>query len=316
MATLTLQGCIAAAALPIVAGGGALVRNSVSDDARSDGQVDIRNAAAPVARPTPAPTPTPALAAAEPPVPAAAPSAPEPAAAEPEQAPPAAIEDPAQPAEELATSQPLTEPPASANPAADRLAGRSAAQAALNMPAGEGYGALHGYAMRTLGEGLPMTSAMLADPTSLQPVRRDCAGNSPTVVIDLDPEDGLVPIAGPLAMNTELSRVLADLRMRDVSIAWMTDRGPVDARAVRDRLVAAGLDPEGSDSLYVERYPGETKQARRTALSETQCVIAVAGDTRSDFDDLYNYIIDQNDARPLEILLGNGWFLIDNPVGG
>ena len=84
---------------------------------------------------------------------------------------------------------------------------------------------------------------------------------------------------------------------------------------MRDRLVASGLDPASQDSLYVERYPGETKQSRRAALAQTRCVIALAGDERSDFDDLYNFVRDLNDARSLEMMLGNGWFLIPNPVG-
>ena len=294
LSSLVLQGCIAAAAIPIVAGGGALVRNGVSDDARSGGAA-IRTASAPVASPAadPTPTPTPALATAEP---AAAP--------EPASGPTLAKADPAQ------------APTGAADPAARRIAGSSAAQAALNMPLGEGYDALHSYALRTLGEGMPMTSAMLADPTSLQPVRSECGDNPPTVVIDIDPEDGLVPLVGPLDVNAELSSVLDDLRARDVTIAWMTDRGPVDARAVRDRLVAAGLDRRGTDSLYVERYPGETKQERRAALAETRCVIALAGDTRADFDVLFDYLINPADARPLDALLNNGWFLIGNPIGG
>lgn len=307
LSSLALQGCVAAAAIPIVAGGGALVRNGVSDDARTGGEADIRSASAPVASPAPVPTPTPtpALAAAEP--------APPPA--------PAVTPAPTAPADRasgpaLATAEPAQTPTAEANPATKRIAGSSAAQAALNMPLGEGYGALHRYALRTLGEGMPMTSAMLADPTSLQPVRSECGDNPPTVVIDLDPEGGLVPLVGPLEVNAGLSSVLDDLRARDVNIAWITDRGPVDARAVRDRLVAAGLDRRGTDSLYVERYPGETKQARRAALAETQCVIALAGDTRADFDVLYDYLINPADARPLDALLNNGWFLIGNPVGG
>lgn len=47
-------------------------------------------------------------------------------------------------------------------------------------------------------------------------------------------------------------------------------------------------------------------------LSEEE---ALAGDEPSDFDDLYNYIIDSDDARALDPMLRNGWFLIDNPVG-
>lgn len=178
-----------------------------------------------------------------------------------------------------------------------------------------GYAALRSYVLRTLGGGLPMPSAVLADPTTLQPVRRPCTGNSPTVVIDLDPAGGLVPLSGPLGINNTLARVLTELRARDVNIAWVTDRSPLDARAVRDRLVASGLDPDSQDSLYVERYPGETKQSRREAIGQTSCIIAVAGDERADFDDLYNFLIDYSDARALEPMMGTGWFIIDNPVG-
>lgn len=453
LSSIALQGCVAAAAIPIVAGGGALVRDSVSDDARSGSRERVSVVTPPAATPTP--TPAPALATATPaqqmapatqpiaaptptPTPTAAPLAttrsepvivatlddysnirsynrtptpapaptptptpaaiaasqiaeepvaaapepappseelafteaveepvaaipapqpepeperladvglpPEPVAEEPEQMPALAVATPAEepsaaaipeePAQNLAVAEPEPQPatvpepietieptPAAAEqafvaaePPAEPPAA-SASQFPTTSPAGGGYGALRGYALRTLGGGLPLPSAMLADPTSLQPIRRDCQGNAPTVVIDLDPAGSVVPIAGPLAVNNELARILADLRLRNVQIAWITDRGPIDARAVRDRLVASGLDPSSQDSLYVERYPGETKQARRAALAQTQCVIALAGDERSDFDDLYNYIIEPSDARNLELLLGNGWFLIENPVG-
>ncbi|WP_120076453.1 hypothetical protein [Aurantiacibacter odishensis] len=412
LSSVALQGCIAAAAIPIVAGGGALVRDTVSDDARADRreQVAVVPPPAPTPAPTsaPAPTPTPALASAQPseplrtatppastaastpatgpstsqqqaslaarpaepvvvstldesraasaPTVTSAPTLPTasgaaamPAAEAParEPATDSAVSDawaaarevaaslaPARPApaqtEPAASDASATMMPersdepassalaASASPAASAAeppapAATSSAQAGADL---RGYGSLRSYALRTLGEGVPLPSAMLADPTSLQPVRRDCEGNAPTVVIDLDPQGELVPIVGPLRVNTDLARILAELRLRDVQIAWITDRGPIDARAIRDRLVASGLDPDAEDSIYVERYPGETKQARRAALAQTQCVIALAGDERSDFDDLYNFIREPGDARNLELLLGNGWFLIENPVGG
>ena len=414
LSSIALQGCIAAAAIPIVAGGGALVRDTVSDDARSGRREQAAVIPPPAATPTPAPTPTPALAATRPtepvstaapapapapsatteqaqlalgaaepvivstlddsraaPAPAATPSptmtpAPAVAAATPAAEPPASRQTPPQdnaalaaaPAGEpaagsavsdawaaaretaasLAPARPAQVQPEALEPAAPArseepetealAASASAAPSVAEPPAPAvtasaqasgglgGYDSLRGYALRTLGGGLPLPSAMLADPTSLQPVRRDCQENTPTVVIDLDPQGGVVPIVGPLPVNTDLARILADLRLRDVQIAWITDRGPIDARAVRDRLVASGLDPNSQDSLYVERYPGETKQARRAALAQTQCVIALAGDERADFDDLYNYIREPGDARNLELLLGNGWFLIENPVGG
>ncbi|RIV86759.1 hypothetical protein [Aurantiacibacter zhengii] len=448
LSSIALQGCIAAAAIPIVASGGAFVRDGVSDDARKGAREQVAMATPPVSvpAPTPTPSPSPALAAAQPTMPvAAAPLAATPnpvanrvptpapspttaptsgladrsaqpvvvatldgsrlpaasrATAEPastpataEIVPPQMAEEPASSAPEpaasrladiglppepaaqqpepetrLATTQPAEQPPAAAanaleaaeaaeasmatagpseveepatvaaaqprptapsqesgalvstppaaRPAIEPPVAASSSPAVSSEATAAGYGPLRNYALRTLGGGLPLPSAMLADPTSLQPIRRDCEGNSPTVVIDLDPAGGVVPIAGPLALNNQLARILADLRLRDVQIAWITDRGPIDARAVRDRLVASGLDPQSQDSLYVERYPGETKQARRAALAQTQCVIALAGDERSDFDDLYNFIIDEGDARNLELLLGNGWFLIENPVGG
>ncbi len=430
LSSIALQGCIAAAAIPIVASGGAFVRDGVSDDARASAREQAAVATPPVSvpAPTPTPSPPPALAAAQPAMPvapsptpaprsglanrstepvvvatlddnrltAASPATPEPAtnAAPTEIAPPQMAEEPAssvperaattrladvglppepaaqqlQPETRLATTPPAAQAPVAASDAQEAAESAEASMAAARpvepeepaalaaaqprpaVPAQEsgalvstppaarpaieppvasssspavsseaaaaGYGLLRNYTLRTLGGGLPLPSAMLADPTSLQPIRRDCQGNSPTVVIDLDPAGGVVPIAGPLALNNELARILADLRLRDVQIAWVTDRGPIDARAVRDRLVASGLDPQSQDSLYVERYPGETKQARRAALAQTQCVIALAGDERSDFDDLYNFIIDEGDARNLELLLGNGWFLIENPVGG
>lgn len=389
LSSIALQGCIAAAALPIVAGSGALVRNGVSDDARSGQResVTVVDPSPPDRGPAGAPAPAPALAAAgpaatataraEPPAPgqgqlAAAstgpviaatqadephapevapppPSAPAPTTLTPGEAGLAAAPLPA----EQAAATPAAAPPVASiaqvglppEPGATSPAELAAAESAVPghetsqqafAPAapgseaptgpspedvfgqpvnGTGYGALASYALRTLGGGLPLPSAMLADPTSLQPIRRDCQDNAPTLVIDLDPAGSVVPIAGPVAVNTELARILADLRARNVQIAWITDRGPIDARAVRDRLVASGLDPASQDALYVERYPGETKQSRRTALAQTRCVIALAGDERSDFDDLYKFLRNINDARGLEMMLGNGWFLIPNPIG-
>lgn len=277
---------------------------------------------APEPEPAPMPEPAPVELAASPepltPTPALPPEP------EPEPVELAVAELPAVPPGETPVAMPQPAPaPAPARQQAELAAVEPPVSPAMLAPAeaidsGQslvGYAALRSYALRTLGGGLPLPSAMLADPTSLQPVRRECMGNSPTLVIDLDPAGGLVPLSGPLGINNTLARVLAELRARDVNVAWITDRTPLDARAVRDRLVASGLDPDSRDSIYVERYPGETKQARRESIGQTSCIIAVAGDERADFDDLYNYLIDYSNARALEPMLGSGWFIIENPVG-
>ena len=52
----------------------------------------------------------------------------------------------------------------------------------------------------------------------------------------------------------------------------------------------------------------------REQLAQLSCLIAIAGDTRSDFDELYDYLLDPNDAAPLEPIIGEGWFLIPTPL--
>jgi len=157
-------------------------------------------------------------------------------------------------------------------------------------------------------------SALLADPTSLQPTRAQCEAEVPAILIDLDPADALMALDGRVERYPALVPTLDALRSQGVAIAWITDREPQDAGAIRRRLIESRLDPTGRDPLFVQRFPGEGKQERRQALLETHCVIAIAGDERRDFDDLYLYLIDQSSAGGLEPMIGDGWFLIPNPL--
>ncbi len=157
-------------------------------------------------------------------------------------------------------------------------------------------------------------SAILANPASLQPTRAQCKAEVPAILIDLDPADGLVALEGVARPDASLVPVLDGLRREGVAIAWITDREPQDAGAIRQRLLETRLDPTGRDPLFVQRYPGELKQARRQALLETHCPIALAGDDVRDFDDLYLYLIDPSSAVGLEPMIGDGWFIIPNPL--
>ena len=58
----------------------------------------------------------------------------------------------------------------------------------------------------------------------------------------------------------------------------------------------------------------DRKQERRREVSKTHCVVAIAGDTRADFDELYLYLKDRSAAQPLEELVGAGWFLTPLPI--
>ena len=157
-------------------------------------------------------------------------------------------------------------------------------------------------------------SALLADPTSLQPTRAQCEAEVPAILIDLDPAEGIVPLDATSFPDPSLVALLDTLRSQGVAIAWITDREPQDAGAIRQRLFETRLDPTARDPLFVQRFPGELKQERRRALLETHCLIAIAGDDRRDFDDLYLYLIDQSSAGGLEPMIGDGWFLIPNPL--
>ncbi len=157
-------------------------------------------------------------------------------------------------------------------------------------------------------------SALLADPASLEPTRAACEADIPAVLIDLDPAGGLLALENGSMPVPGLVSTIEDLRRQGVAIAWITDREPTDAARIRQRLLETRLDPTGRDPLFVQRYPGELKQDRRQALLETHCLIAIAGDERSDFDELYSYLIDPTLAAGLEPMFGDGWFLIPTPL--
>ena len=157
-------------------------------------------------------------------------------------------------------------------------------------------------------------SVLLEDPASLAPQRAECRADIPAVLVDLDPVDGLMPLAEAGAPDPQLVQVVGELRRAEIAIAWMTDREPTDAASIREILSTTRLDPTGRDPLFVQRYPGETKQARRRALLETHCLLAMAGDNRTDFDDVYTYLLDPSAAQPLEAMIGSGWFLIPTPL--
>lgn len=160
----------------------------------------------------------------------------------------------------------------------------------------------------------PRQSALLDDPTLLVARRAPCAERPPVLLVDLDPADGLATLDLAAPADQGLAATLAELRRMGLAVAWITDHGASEARPIRARLLAAGLDPQGKDPLLVMRYPGESKQARRRALGATHCVLAIAGGGREDFDDLYLHLRDPAAALDLETMIGAGWFLIANPL--
>ncbi|MHA7820335.1 MAG: hypothetical protein ACX930_11875 [Erythrobacter sp.] len=157
-------------------------------------------------------------------------------------------------------------------------------------------------------------SAVLADRASLMPTRAPCGDAEPTVLIDLDPDGATfdptnVPRAAP-----GLSGALAQMRAWGVKIAWISGNAQGQFGAIREALNRSGLDLDNSDQLLLMRYPEDRKQTRREDLAASSCLIAIAGDQRTDFDELFEYLLNPEAAAALDPLIENGWFLIPQPL--
>ena len=157
-------------------------------------------------------------------------------------------------------------------------------------------------------------SALLADPGALAPTTRECSIHPAAVLIDLDPGAGVLDPAAAMHADARLSGTLAALRAEQITIGWLSAATADRAGAVRRALVSSGLDPAGRDELVLLRFPEERKQTRREDFGKEYCVVAIAGDERGDFDELFQYLKNPLLAGSLEALIGNGWFLIPQPL--
>lgn len=163
-------------------------------------------------------------------------------------------------------------------------------------------------------------SALLINPSRLDARRTKCeafgtgAKRPPAVLIDLDDKNGIFdPNVVAPTYDGDAYGHLSRLREAGVTIGWMSALTAADAGGIRKALQASGLDVEGSDELVLFRYPDDRKQTRRGEFGSAFCLIAIAGDDRADFDELYQYLLKPNGAASLEPLIGNGWFLL--PTG-
>lgn len=157
--------------------------------------------------------------------------------------------------------------------------------------------------------GTERREALLAEPGSLDPARRDCGLRKPAVLIDLDPGRGTFDPLDETTPAPSLPETLAMLREEGIAIAWQSRLGRHFETAARDRLRTAGLDPAGSDTLLFARTIDERKQTLRDEFAEMHCILAILGDERADFDELYLYLKDPDAAIALDALIGDGWFL-------
>lgn len=157
-------------------------------------------------------------------------------------------------------------------------------------------------------------SALLAQPGALTAETAECGIQPPAVAIDLDPAGAVFEPDADAAASPRLVQALAVLRSRGIEVAWVSANFPDAAPGIRRALRSSGLDPDSRDELVLLRYPDDRKQDRRESIAETHCLVAIAGDERADFDELFEYLKEPDAAIGLEPLIGRVWFLTPNPL--
>jgi len=161
------------------------------------------------------------------------------------------------------------------------------------------------------GQPTTLRSAVLKPNSSLElPERRACSTPYPAVVIDLDGVS--VPFAPEkLAMApAAVAEGLARLRQQGIVVLWISQLPASRAAEVARALKTAGLDPQGQDQLLLVRNGDDRKQVLRDNASDDVCIVAIAGDKRGDFDELFDYLRNPDAAAGLDTMIGQGWFLV------
>jgi hypothetical protein len=151
---------------------------------------------------------------------------------------------------------------------------------------------------------------LVANPPLDAPARRDCPAQVPAVIIDLD--SGPTPFDPQHLAHVpnELAAGLTKLRNSGIVVLWISDLRASRAAEVSQALRMSGLDPKGEDQLLLVRGPQDRKQLLRNDANDDVCIVAMAGDRRSDFDELFDYLRHPEQALGLDAMLGKGGFIV------
>lgn len=173
--------------------------------------------------------------------------------------------------------------------------------------------ALGEVAKRSRGE--VARGAVLVESVSLsQPQTVDCGTKPMAAIIDLDVAPG-TPAEMDIQRQNGFAALLQTMRESGIRIAWLAEADEERLKPITD-LLKEGDEPVMREAdLLLVGLPGKLrKQERRWQLARDHCVVAIAGDRRGDFDELYDYLRDQAYAIRLEMFIGKGWFELPHPV--
>lgn len=131
--------------------------------------------------------------------------------------------------------------------------------------------------------------------------------------------------AGRVAATPGAVEALRDLRAMGVTVVFNSNRSAGNADATEAAINGAGIGPaKHGETLFLagDDATGSKKDARRAAIAQRFCVVAMGGDQLGDFSDLFNAGLSPTQRRaaaeapPIARLWGAGWFVLPNPVYG
>ena len=165
---------------------------------------------------------------------------------------------------------------------------------------------------QALAKGDEAVSALLTPESALnfRSSTRPCAAREAAVVIDLDPGTAIFAPGPARQAAPDVAAAAAQLRDAGIIVLWVSQASANEVAGIADALKNSGLDPSGKDPILLVRNAEERKQVLREEANNTVCVVAIAGDRRGDFDELFDYLRDQRLASAYDGELGAGWFLV------
>lgn len=197
--------------------------------------------------------------------------------------------------------------------------------APLSTPAAEvdaldGYGAMADFVLAQAGaakSGKARRSALL-DQRSLSGLPRmmSCGNQRGALVIDLDPGDKPFDLNDPPSPAPGLAERLRAIRGTGTAVVWIASLPESRSKELATVLQATGLDPLGIDPFLLMRPRETRKQQVLNRAAEDWCVLAIAGDRKADFDEVFDYLRNPDGpvALALEQHLGTGWFVVPPPI--
>lgn len=104
-----------------------------------------------------------------------------------------------------------------------------------------------------------------------------------------------------------LAAMLTKIRKNNIIVIWLSSQPHDKATNIITKIRPLGLLDE-QDLLSLQQNK-ERKQVQRQYIANQYCVVSILGNSRSDFDEAFEYLRNPNQFIGLEGMLENGWFL-------